>query len=245
MVILVLISFCTAFGSVGAISYDTVSVDDDGPSGGNHFTSLPTAYSAVSPGGTIHVAAGTYVLTSLLHISKDVAIIGAGADRVFIEGPVDTIALQVFNASLYLYGCTIRYAGTGVEVHCTDSGDHGSYLHKNAIYGTTGGDTGISFFVSNDTSLELVITDNDIYDNIGYGIAGVIGPGAAADVTIEDNRIYDNGGSGIQVKGSKCTYTLDFVGNEIWGNGEGQLNTGIDLEIEEPDYRFDSFVTIA
>jgi hypothetical protein len=116
MVILVLISLCTAFGSVGAISYDTVYVDDDGPSGGNHFTSLPTAYSAVSPGGTIHVAAGTYVLTSLLHISKDVAIIGAGRTVSSSRG----LSIPLRSRSLTLH-CTCTGAPSATRERASKS----------------------------------------------------------------------------------------------------------------------------
>ncbi len=61
------------------------------------YTDIQTAINAVSTGGTVNIAAGTYPLTAQLYINKNITLAGAGIDATIIQSPDSVDLTQTFS----------------------------------------------------------------------------------------------------------------------------------------------------
>jgi len=68
--------------------------------GSNAFATLKDAVNAVAAGGTVNVAEGTYVITEVLTVNKDITIQGAGAGKTIIKVSDEQIKLTADGATL-------------------------------------------------------------------------------------------------------------------------------------------------
>lgn len=220
LVVMMVLSLCAASGVVLAVViYDTTYVDDNGPLGGNHFQDIAAALAQTEAGGTIYIAAGTYVLSSPLAPNNDVTFVGEGADRVFIDASGVSRAFDVQDVSFGLYGCTVFGASTCVMIQWDDDArDYAASLQGNAIHSAREPDTGVSVILSG-TYGEVDIIGNAIHDNFGFGISFYLSTNAELFSTILDNDIYDNTGpaspllqmvarSGCRLRRTWCTATV-------------------------------------
>lgn len=68
--------------------------------GSNAFATIQAAVDAVAEGGTVNVAEGTYVITEVLTVNKDITIQGAGAGNTIIKVSDKQIKLMADGATL-------------------------------------------------------------------------------------------------------------------------------------------------
>jgi hypothetical protein len=134
-------AFAVLAASAGAANANVLTVDDDrAQCTSADYTSLVTAVAMASQGDTIRICDGTYTVpggarSSGLKIEKNLRLLGAGADKVFVQpdgtasstaattpnerdefGNVITVKRRLVElADIEISGLTVRGAGTAVE----------------------------------------------------------------------------------------------------------------------------------
>jgi parallel beta-helix repeat protein len=91
-------------------------VDVGGPDNGyDQFDTIQEGIDAVDAGGTVHVAAGTYLLSATISITKNLSLLGAGEASTFIDGQGSVVVLntQGLNSTTVIDGFTIQNGSSG------------------------------------------------------------------------------------------------------------------------------------
>jgi CSLREA domain-containing protein len=181
---------------------------------------LQEANAVVGP-DTVHVPAGTYLLTISgpgedaaaagdLDTTDELDLIGAGAGTTVIDGSGLDSVFDVVSGTARIEGVTIENGTSGVVVPGSPPGDltvASSVVGGNGVgilYGTPYG--------------SLTVTDSRIEDNSGTGIFAAIWN----YVLIERSVVSGNGGGGVLL-GSALTWIEDssIVNNATDGDGGG------------------------
>jgi parallel beta-helix repeat protein len=199
MFLVSLLAVINPVSSNGAPS--VVWVDDNGPDNGyDRFDTLSEGINAVAPGGTVHVAAGSY--NEKPSISKDLSLIGENPSVTILDGGGGGpgYAIQVNGATVNISGFTVTNGVPGIEYINGASGT----ITNNTITGN-GGDG-----IDNDSS-SPTITNNTITGNRD-GIENWL----SSNPTITNNIISSNTFNGIYNDG---TSTSINTYNDVWGNG--------------------------
>ena len=161
------------------------------PGSGTHvvgfdaFGTIQQGLDAVSPAGTVNVAAGTYA--GPIGITQDVTLVGAGASQVTINGggsgSVITVAsgvtaslsgLTITEGSAAFYGGGIDNSGTLTVSGCT--------IANNSAFGDGGG-------IYDDFQAVLTVVDSTITGNSATYGGGVLTDG---NVTVSNSTIEGN-----------------------------------------------------
>ncbi|MBN1786225.1 MAG: right-handed parallel beta-helix repeat-containing protein [Candidatus Methanofastidiosa archaeon] len=217
------------FSPVMATMYDVVYVDDTGL-GGNHFDTIEEALAHVNDEGTVHIAAGYYLQTSTLNITRDVTIIGEGQDVVTIEKDGPGSVFYVEFANLNISGCSIIGGSYGIFA------DLESYInienceiYDNMYDGIICriGITPALPALDGNGYTDISISGCHIHDN---GTAGIfIESLECIHVEIFENEINDNGEEGIRISANEGEMDCHIYENDIYKNGIHTNNTGIHI----------------
>jgi len=182
--------------------------------GTDAFATIPDGLNAVSSGGIVFVAAGTYTAEPIV-INKSLTLMGSGATTTVIQAPSSPITGDGISiaggASVSITGVTVNGASglTGIDVN-------GATLSASAIT-VTGCSTAIS--VTNQGSAS--ITTSTITGN-GTGV--VVGSSSSDTSTLSAN--YDNLSSdtvGVDNLQSSGSESAQF---DWWGSITGPTNAG-------------------
>ncbi|MFH1562096.1 MAG: right-handed parallel beta-helix repeat-containing protein [Nitrospirota bacterium] len=188
------------------------------------FTTIQAGVNACPVGGTVSVAAGTYI--EAVYINKRIALVGAGSNSTTITAQgisntntVTFAGIATNNASISgfkITGATWDEGSdeiSGAGIYCTNGSPT---ITNNTILGN---DCGIACEESSPS-----ITNNTISGNGGVGIYCE----NSSSPTITNNIITSNGTTssnyyGIYVySGNPGTPIIDY--NCVWGNGSGGEN---------------------
>lgn len=218
----------------GVNGLDSNSGESDSP-----LKTIQAAVDQVSNGGTVHVAAATYV--EQVVISKSLALSGAGAATTFIKAPASMPIASNPDSTI------IKVAGAGVSAEISDftitgpgPGNCGTILagivvrdgayaniHDNKIIDVrdtnpaSGCQNGIAIFVGRQawaSSGTADITDNEI---IGYQKSGIVVDNTGSHANITGNTIAGDGPityiaeNGIQISRGA---TANITSNSISGH---------------------------
>ena len=107
---LILLLVLSLFSMVPVSAAAEVWVDSTGPVDATHFNTIQDGINAVDAGGTVHVAAGTYTLSTTINITKELSLLGAGAATTIIDGSnsVQCIYTQGLTSATTIDGFTIQ-----------------------------------------------------------------------------------------------------------------------------------------
>jgi hypothetical protein len=183
----------------------------------------------------IRVAAGTYsdsagyATTPIVVVTVNLAIIGEGSDRTFIDGHNEVTGVSVRDgARLRLENVTIQNGGGRAPGGCLSIRASGSATVRNSVIRHC---SQRAIEHMSDGSLHLTnvtVTDALPYidgSNLGPGIAS--GPGA---LTIENSEIHDNSGVGIRASG-----TVVMSDTLVFNNGLDGIVLGGDATLTRVD----------
>ncbi|MGE3075190.1 MAG: right-handed parallel beta-helix repeat-containing protein [Dehalococcoidia bacterium] len=184
--------------------------DLNGGGVGDPKATIQAAIAQVSSGGTVHVAAGTYLVTSTIDVNKAVTITGTGTPVIQVSGAGDRIKLSA-------PGSTIQ----GFKIEKTDKA-------SSDIVRIMADDTTIT---GNEFSGQYVFGDPEV------SRAMVMNAGSFSGISITNNVIHDlrqpmyNSGTNTGVVSGNYTYktkgwvieggNLTFT-NNTWGVGANQ-----------------------
>lgn len=265
-----------ADGSVNQTTFDFESgcttdcyvstTGDDANSGatpGDPLRNIQTGVNAVDAGGTVHVAAGTYLEDVIVNKSAD--IIGADATTTIVEGPIGGsggAAFDVVAADVLIEGFTITRAGNnttdwtnpalntwGVLVQADDVEITGNII--------TGNRTGVDFrgavhtgvtvhnneIIANRTGViffngapDLMFTENSVTGNHTVGVLFIPDPAAAFDNAVFTNNDFSGNWYGGVVNRYDPGAGANFpldFGGNYFGPGELTITTA---DSSEPGY---------
>ncbi|KPL15577.1 MAG: hypothetical protein AMJ93_16480, partial [Anaerolineae bacterium SM23_84] len=217
------------------------------------FDTIQDGVDEVLSGGTVHVAAGTYLES--VTIDKPLSLLGAGSDVTVVDGVSDTPGSRGFYVNradnVTISGFKIRNFETGIHLRGTGSGSgprvYNATIVYNALesndagsnsYALRGTHVYTSTICSNDIALGYngihlqnaygtTICYNDIYANKGFGVKIDTGD----DNSVDNNNIYDNQNVGIELTGA--TLRNGVYGNvlyDLWWDGV-LVNGASDLQV--------------
>jgi nitrous oxidase accessory protein NosD len=168
----------TTLSNVAPANVYVSSTYVDGNAGGHAFgydafTTIQSGISAVSTGGTVHVAGGTYV--EHLTIGKSLALQGNSEPSPIIDGGTTGTAVTISASNVTVIGFTIQNAATGIAATSgTGNAIHFCNILSNSAWG-----------IDNTSGNRLDATDNY------WGIDSWPSGGAADPVT---GRLADGAG---------------------------------------------------
>jgi uncharacterized repeat protein (TIGR01451 family) len=217
-----------ALGVAAPANAGTINVTNNSDSGSG---SLRQAVSDANPGDTIHVPAGTYVLTSgEITIDKKLEVDGAGASSTVISG---NDASQIFSLTgalgVKIAGMTLTHAANVAPMGIT----RGGAISANSTSSLTlAGDTlsgNLSDASGGDGQVGGIAYGGGVYSD---------GPLVVRDSTFDHNRTVSNGGTGtggtggntsgggIYASRSLSVDNSTFSFNALQANGTGTGNGG-------------------
>jgi len=161
------------------------------------FKTIEKGVLIVSPGGTVHVAAGTYDEENIL-INKGINLLGAGATNTFIapsvvtnnstlivQSPSGNVTISGFDFVMrpkITYGSAILVTGTGITVDSAIV-----TISDNVVTGSNDGSKSDSGFYGQVNNAKVVITRNLINKT---GDNPIIFEQQAGSTTVYDNDFY-------------------------------------------------------
>jgi len=181
-----------------------VWVDDDGPDNGtDHFDTIQEGVNAVEVGGTVHVAAGTYLLSAEIYVDKDISLLGEDESTTILDGQ-NTVRIMRINTD-----CNGVIDGFTFQNGSMPSGG-GLYIGW-----------GSSSIVSNCTFL------NNSADNYGAGIYNhQYASPTITNCTLTNNSSSQYGGGMYNSDNSSPTVmNCTFSGNTATTSGGGIYNS--------------------
>jgi hypothetical protein len=179
--------------------------------GQDAFATIQQAIAGTASGGTIHVAAGTYVETGQIVIDKDLTIIGEDKASTFIKPAEDTGSSGDARSWIWVQ--------SGFEFNLSNvtlDGEGRQIYQAIGFYGTG---------VINNTAIKNIVYPN--YLGIGIRIAG--------DITFSNNTLSNIGRVGILAQGpasiNPSTMSVNITGNTYTGKGGGDnIDYGIEIQ---------------
>ena len=168
---------------------------------GKEFTTIQAAITAAGPGGTIHIASGTYVEAGQIVIAKNLTIIGADKTSTIIKPAQGTSSASLDNSSAWiLVNAGVTFYLSGVTL------DGAGQLISNGIL-----------------SHGLGTIDGNIIEDIAYNESGpdYSGDGLAlygASMTVSNNNFSGMGREGVF---AAFFSTATITGNTYTGKGAG------------------------
>ncbi|MCQ2389262.1 MAG: right-handed parallel beta-helix repeat-containing protein [Kiritimatiellae bacterium] len=226
-------------------------------------SSIDDVWSLATDGSTIHLAAGTYVVSGELSITKAIKIVGPGGDYAsgaVLDGIYKYRPLGVYHKDAVVSGVTIA-RGVGYGRYRQVESGFGFYLYDGTItncwiydncmhnsYGTTGGFYGMGGRVHNGTLVDCVITNNWVYygnEPHGFGVY-VSGTGLVDRCVFTGNRQTANhnnnwllGGGGLFMDGNGRVRNCIFRDNRANRYGGAWISNGtIDNCLFENNHAF-------
>jgi hypothetical protein len=208
-----------------------------GDSPGSAKKTIQAAVNQVSAGGTVHVAAGTYV--GSVSIAKDnITMQGAGIGSTVLQGSGCTttgIALIGDRTGIALKGLTVTGHNYGITTGNVEDLSASSNC-RHGIWFQAGNSTNISFtrvvasnnnaagglagrglWMINGTKSNISIVDGQFSNN---GLVGIdLSDGNATGVTITGNTVASNGDAGIGLLGAGGPGANLVSGNTVTNNG--------------------------
>jgi hypothetical protein len=187
-----------------------VWVDDDYTPGscGGHiwgydaFTNIQQAVDAVVVGGTVNIAAGTYVEN--VHVVKNIAIVGAGAAATMVDGgAVGSVFFVDGDIDVAIAGLTIQNgsAANGGGIYVQAGGEMNSALVVyDCVFTNNAATTGNGGAIANLGLDEAVVLDgctftgNTAVNGQGGAVAILGGDLAMANCTVSGNNARNGGG---------------------------------------------------
>jgi hypothetical protein len=181
---------------------------------------LRTLMNAAAAGDTIFVPAGTIVLTGAaaenanasgdLDVTKDLTIVGAGAELTVIDGGgVDRVFQVASGVTASISGMTLRNGSVDPDAPSDPSG--GGVLNRGVL-----------------TLADVVVADN--FAGGGGGIANFSG----GDLTLVGSTVSGNRSTGVTANGGGISNFADMTidsstisGNEVFGLSSSTLGGGI------------------
>jgi hypothetical protein len=179
------------------------NTNDSGPG------SLRQAIADASNGDNINFAVtGVIVVNSYLDISKDIHILGPGANLLAIDGggttqifkdgnytlnPIEISGLEIRNGKTASYGGAIHGLGFNLTIRNCD-------IHHNTLTASYGGAIAVW-----SAGASLTIENSSLHDNSASGYGGCLYLQEGASLTITNSTLYHNSGS--------------FAGQAIYTNG--------------------------
>ena len=209
--------------------YGTANVIYVGGSGAGNYTTIQEAIDAAQSGDIIHIAAGIYM--EHVVVTKDLHIIGEGANKTIIAGTGSGDTIYVTNCSIEIRDIGVCGTGTeevdaGIKLQntyaciidnvCVNTSYNGIYvLRSNTIMIESSTFSRNYYGIHLHSSSNCTISSNTIIDNYRHGI---LMEGSHHN-DIEFNSIYRNLKKGISIRSSNE--------NSICGNNISASETGI------------------
>lgn len=211
------------------VNASTITVINTNDSGAG---SLRQALSGANNGDTINFSVtGVITVSSLLDISKDVVIVGPGANLLAIDGnntttvfkdqnyAINTVVisgLEIRNGSSGAYGAGIGGFGYDLTVkYCN--------IHSNTL--SAGYGAAISVL---STGSSLTIENSTLHDNTSSGYGTCIYIREGGDLNISNSTIYNNNGSftgqAIYAEGSDISLTNVTIAGHTTGSSAIDIN---------------------
>lgn len=165
---------------------------------------IQSAINAAMPGATVHLAPGTYEISSQLELTRPVALKGDGgrdAVEITLAAGISTRLLYVNNASAVVSGITFR-GGTGIN-------KSGQLKDGGAVAIDAGGGTVEDCLITGAGSSN------------GNGVGAAMAAGVFRRTIFTGNGANNKYGGGLYVCGNDCLIdTCLFYGNTAsWGGG--------------------------
>jgi len=243
-----IVAFCfgllvTAIGTLPAAAAPTCITDcyvdplgsdaNDGATAATPFKSIQLAINTVSPGGTVHLAAGTYFENAPtgwreLYITRSLTLLGAGSGITIIELPMKMNGIEIYGANLdiTLEGMTLTkqaanpFAAT-FNVRAAESASSFTNMtfrdvesayaaDRNAILGAAG------------TFAAVRVEDSNFHHGAYWGLS-INGPAAAITV---DNSHFDN--NGLPTSSHAIGFDIDAANNVNITDSTFNNNNGAD-----------------
>ncbi len=183
---------------------------------------VQAAVDAVSPGGTVHVGAGTYV--EQVEISKALTLDGAGEGSTTIQSPASLPA--GFTTSHANKPVVYVHDATGVAIsHLTVDGDgqgNANYAFEGIAYHDAGGS------VANTTIVHVRETPLNGNQH-GVALYAYNDDAVARTLDVTDNTISDYQKNGMALNGDDLTVTVS--GNNVTGAGATNLTAQNGIQI--------------
>ncbi len=182
---------------------------------------IQAAVNQVSAGGTVHVAAGTYV--EQVDIGKQLTLDGAGAGSTIIQSPA-SLATK-FTTSAANKPVVYVHASGGTLSHLTVDG--------NGVGNANNRFEGIAFYNAGGTvsNAEIIRVRETPLSGTQHGVAlyAYNADAAARTLTVTNNNISDYQKNGMALNGAGLTATVS--GNAVTGAGafSGQAQNGIQI----------------
>ena len=162
------------------------------------FATIWKGIDTIPKGGTVHVAAGTYVES--IHISQSLTLDGAGAGSTVIDG-----------GGISAYNTVVESMAPDVDV--TISGFTIQNGHQDAV-------GGIFIRIMN----TLYLYDCTVKDNVGLGAGGILNLGGLFMFRCTVSGNYGAEGGGIQNRGTLYLCNCTISGNSASERGGGIYN---------------------
>ena len=191
------------------------SVDGNG-SKAKPFGTIPQGIAAVNPGGTVHVLAGTYPITSQINVNKpDITVLGEPGTLLLLQA--DLIPLLITGSGATLQGLTITsdipYPKEFIQIGAPDV-----KLIGNTVYGPFQPPP-MDTWVVNRAVVSQVATSNVLLEgNTFYSLRTGMYINPNTTGAINNNVVYNTKG-GFLVDGAFTT----FVGNS-WGDPPNEFD---------------------
>ena len=230
------------------------------------FDTIQEAIKNVAEGGTVHVAAGTYVENVV--VDKPVSVIGAGSSTIVTSPASFDTKVGIFQITgsgsavspILLQDLQIEpvgQAGISVGRFTESTGTHVSYLtlENVAAIGTntnpsTEQERGL--YVDNTSTLDHLVVNNCAFDNLTYGWyfqkAVSADASTVSNVQVTNTSFNHNNHKGIYVEKLE---DATFTGIVVDGNGYDasilpdyfyKWSAGVDVNLKAGDYQNISFI---
>ena len=196
--------------------------------GYNAFATIGEGVSAVAPGGTVYVAAGTY--TEQLNIDKNLTLEGAGQDQTTLVLPASpATATTAISSSAMVTGIDVTSPASAVTIQdLTLDGNHAA----NGVSGCTDVLAGIAYENASGTVDGVTLKDWSPQSDVGCGSGQGVrieSSSGMAQVTVENSTVTGYGKSGIGAEGTGTVLTA--TNDTVTGSPTPALATnGIEVD---------------
>ncbi|MEC9476699.1 MAG: hypothetical protein VX764_06655, partial [Planctomycetota bacterium] len=233
MVLLALVSTTPALHAAGCS--DDVFVSDTVPADGvTNFANIMDAYAAVCAGGTVHVAAGTYLGSidiSDLNAKDGVTIDGAGATTI-IDGGVHTTNSVAISGMTFSNMTILHSDGTAGEgLIRMDNGGSISDLTLDGVVLDGQGIVGVHGILGQGLIGTVTVTGSTLENIANWAVfdsdsGGGIGDDGLTGFVFTNNVVRNNDG-GIALRGADLGSAVPTTSTVVTGNSFSNMNTSL------------------